>query len=60
MGELDEAERFWPECVAGVMDAFPSLPVVGYEADEALDYARAVGFSSIGPLRIWVRENSPG
>jgi hypothetical protein len=54
----DDAERFWASCVASVMDAFPGLPVVGYEADEALSLAETVGFTRIGPLRIWVKENN--
>jgi hypothetical protein len=54
---VGDAEHFWAGCVAGVIDAFPGLPVVGYEAGEALSHAQAVGFACIGPLRVWVQEH---
>ncbi|MCX6049614.1 MAG: hypothetical protein NT075_31325 [Chloroflexi bacterium] len=46
---------FWAGCVAAVIDAFPGLPVVGYERDEELTQAKALGFETVGPLRIWVK-----
>jgi hypothetical protein len=33
----------------------PELPLVGYEAGEALEAARRLGFRSAGPLRVWAR-----
>jgi hypothetical protein len=42
---------------AGSIDAataaFPDLPLVGYESGRDLAEAKALGFASIGPLRIW-------
>jgi hypothetical protein len=52
-----QADRFRGECLAQVMRAFPGLPVVGYEAGEALVQARSLGFGTVGPLRVWVRQN---
>jgi hypothetical protein len=49
---LDDA---WASCLRAVNDAFPRLPVVGYEAGEALATARRHGFEPVGRLRVWVR-----
>lgn len=35
---------------------FPGKPVVGYESGDDLENALALGFSALGPLRIWVRD----
>jgi hypothetical protein len=40
--------------VAAVRDAFPGLPVVGYEHGDDLAAMAALGFLPLGPLRIWV------
>ena len=45
----------WAELVAAVGARFPGRRLVGYEHGEALDAARAVGFTATGPLRVWVR-----
>jgi hypothetical protein len=47
---------FWAGCVAGVMVAFPGLPVVGYERGDDLAIAQTLGFESLGPLRVWLRD----
>jgi hypothetical protein len=36
-------------------DAFPGLPMVGYERGDDLESAITVGFEPIGPLRVWQR-----
>jgi hypothetical protein len=46
-------------CVAAVIDAFPHLPIVGYEQGEDLAAAQALGFEALGPLRVWVRALTP-
>jgi hypothetical protein len=35
---------------------YPSLPVVGYERDESLTAASHVGFTTLGPVRVWIKE----
>ena len=50
-----EGKRFRAGCVAGVMDAFPGLPLVGYEAGDDLAEMQALGFGALGPLRVWVK-----
>jgi hypothetical protein len=35
---------------------FPGFPMVGYERDDKLRAAEAVGFQTIGPLRVWMRK----
>lgn len=37
-------------------EIFPQLPVVGYDHGDALEAALALGFESLGLLRVWVRE----
>lgn len=51
-----DSERFWAGCVAAAIDAFPDLPIVGYVAGTELASARALNFETLGPLRIWVRD----
>lgn len=51
----DEAAVWrWVVAVAG--DQFPSADLVGYESGSMLEAARAAGFTTIGPLRIWIRD----
>ena len=52
-----QADRFRAECLAQVMRTFPGLSIVGYEAGEALAQACALRFETVGPLRVWVRQN---
>jgi hypothetical protein len=51
-----DGERFRAGCVAAAIDAFPGLPIVGYERGPAASEAGALGFETFGPLRIWVRK----
>lgn len=43
-------------CLAAVQGFAPNLPVVGYDADVALERMKSLGFQELGPLRVWVRE----
>ena len=52
----DEARSLRAECIEAATDAFPNLPLVGYEAGRSLAESHAQGFVSIGPLRVWARE----
>jgi len=54
IGDLGEA---WSGCIATVAREFPRLPTVGYESGEGLMAAHANGFSSIGHLRVWIKED---
>ena len=40
-------------CLAAALRFAPGLPLVGYENGEQLARMKAVGFTEIGPLRIW-------
>jgi hypothetical protein len=51
-----ESGQFLAGCVAEVMAKFPGLPIVGYERGADLDPMLALGFETIGPLRIWLKE----
>ena len=44
------------ECIEAAAAAFPGLPLVGYEAAQELAECRALGFASLGPLRVWIKE----
>jgi hypothetical protein len=39
-----------------VATCYPGLPLVGYEQDESLAAALRVGFTTFGPLRVWMKE----
>ena len=49
-----DPERYRPGAVAAVQRAFPGLPVVGYEHGEGLAAMLALGFRSLGALRVWI------
>ena len=51
-----EAERYWEGLLAEIADSYPALPIVGYEQDESLALALRVGFTSLGSLRVWIKE----
>ncbi len=48
-----DAARCWAGCVATIIDAFPGLPLVGYERGNDLIIAQALGFEVVGLLRVW-------
>ena len=50
-----EGESTRAECIEAVADAFPGLPLVGYESGQDLADSHALGFSSLGSLRVWVK-----
>ena len=55
-----ERAAFREAGVEAAQDAFPGLPLVGYESGADLAEARALGFHSLGPLRVWRREAGAG
>lgn len=52
----DATDGTWPGFLAAVARHFPGVPLVGYESGSALATARAHGFTSVGPLRVWINE----
>ncbi len=44
------------ECIDAAADVFPGLPLVGYETGQDLAASRALGFSSLGSLRVWIQQ----
>jgi hypothetical protein len=44
----------WSGCVASAASIFPAMPLVGYESGDALVAARDHGFTTAGPLRVWM------
>ncbi|MEY2421908.1 MAG: hypothetical protein QOI95_1975 [Acidimicrobiaceae bacterium] len=46
----------WGGCLALAGALFPASPLVGYASGSALDAARAHGFATAGPLRVWLRK----
>lgn len=45
----------WDQVASVVAGFFPGLPIVGYEHGAELDAALAIGFSDLGPVRVWLR-----
>jgi hypothetical protein len=45
-------------CIAAAQNVAPGLPLVGYEADEALEPMKSLGFQALGKLRVWLRETA--
>jgi hypothetical protein len=43
------------DCIEAVLDRFPGIPLVGYESAQDLVESRALGFRSVGSLRVWVK-----
>ena len=52
-----DAESLRADAVRAASDAFPGLSLVGYENGGALAASRALGFHSLGPLRVWVQQS---
>jgi hypothetical protein len=52
-GDAPRAD-LWADLVAVAGTVYPGLDLVGYEAGEHLAAARASGFLSTGPLRVWI------
>jgi len=52
-GDLGES---YAGCLTAAVDRLPALPIVGYEAGDALVAAHQLGFRSVGRLSIWVKE----
>ncbi|MEZ0068669.1 hypothetical protein ABIA32_004703 [Streptacidiphilus sp. MAP12-20] len=55
--EAVDPARAWHDCLAAASAHCPGLPVVGYESGEDLVAAERAGFTSLGPLRIWLATN---
>jgi hypothetical protein len=53
LGDLDDA---WTGCLAILERLFPRSPVVGYESGDALVAAHRQDFTSVGPLRVWLKD----
>jgi hypothetical protein len=48
-------DDIWPGLLGAIADAFPGLPIVGYESGDALDAVLRHGFTPVGPLRVWIK-----
>jgi hypothetical protein len=46
----------WTEIPQIVSTIFPRLPLVGYEHGEELKAALQMGWKSVGPLRVWIKD----
>jgi hypothetical protein len=47
----------WSGCLALAATLFPGSTFVGYESRQGLVAARAHGFDTVGPLRVWIHED---
>ena len=46
----------WRAAVDSIAGRYPGLPLVGYESGDDLAAARRAGFTSTGPLRVWLKD----
>lgn len=51
-----EPEWYWEGLLNMIAVYYPTLPIVGYEQDESLQTALHIGFTPLGPLRVWIKE----
>lgn len=51
-------ENLWSDIAKVVSSEFPGLPIVGYEQNGDLNAALLSGWTSIGPLRVWLKSNN--
>jgi hypothetical protein len=49
-------EAAWLGCLACAAALVPGARLMGYESGDHLTAARAAGFSTTGPLRVWIRD----
>jgi len=52
----DDLNDTYADIVAATANYFPGFAIVGYESGKALVAARAQGFRSVGPLRVWLKD----
>jgi hypothetical protein len=50
----DDLDAAWAGCLSAVADAWPGVPVVGYEQGDDLAAAVRQGCVPVGPLRVWL------
>jgi hypothetical protein len=50
------ADRVWAGLAGEISARFPGLPLVGYETAGDLPAAHRAGFTSVGPLRVWLKD----
>jgi hypothetical protein len=55
----DEPDRYRQACVHAAAALFPGLPLVSYELEAEVPAFERLGFETIAPLRVWVRERAP-
>jgi hypothetical protein len=55
-----DPDLVWAGLADAVSDRFPDLPLVGYEHGPDLTSARNAGFTSAGPLRVWLTTAGTG
>jgi hypothetical protein len=55
-----DLEVVWAMAVCHAGAAFPGLPIVGYEAADALACPRKLGFEPLTPLKVWIGASPDG
>lgn len=55
--ERSSSEGLWSEIVQEVSDRYRGFPLVGYEHGEELEAALSAGWKTVGPLRVWLKNN---
>lgn len=55
VAEAEDAVAVWHDLASCAAEAFPRLPLVGYESGAELEAAHKAGFEIGDPLRIWIK-----
>lgn len=50
------ARDYWTGMLSLLEELYPALPLVGYEQADSVQTALDVGFTILGPLRVWSKE----
>ena len=56
MSRADTMDPAWHAVLAATREHFPGKPLVGYETGEDLEVALRNGFTTLGPLRVWIKD----
>ncbi|WP_203819738.1 hypothetical protein [Paractinoplanes ferrugineus] len=52
-----DADVAWSSAITAAADSFPGVPLIGYQHGDDLAHALAGGFTTLGPLRVWLRDS---
>ena len=51
-----DPDKAWAAAARAIASHHPGLPIVGYDSGDDLAAARRAGFTTTGPLRVWMKD----